>query len=189
LPLLSWVDNDAKDDPKYVQLLLHYGADTNKNFIGKEIDGVKTVIEPGTSPLMRLIRCGIEKTKAIVEAGADINYKTKTGETVAYIALLADNSPEYAYYLIVQKKAKVTEPSYRSESYHNEDLNEKFFPVTILRDWICDLDSKEYKMKMEIVEEFSRQGVNYWDTEIPNDRLTQIKKLYPDTWEEYIKRY
>ena len=42
---------------------------------------------------------------------------------------------------------------------------------------------------MEIVKEFERQGVNYWDTKINKYTLQQIKKLYPDTWEEYIKKY
>jgi len=38
------------------------------------------------------------------------------------------------------------------------------------------LDSEEYRIKMEIVEEFARQGVNYWDTEIDKYTLEQIKK-------------
>lgn len=185
----SWVDNDAKKDAKYVQLLLRYGADTSKNYIGKEINGFKSVIEPGTSPLMHSIGAGIEKTKALVEAGADINYKTQRGATAAIEALLTRRFPEYAHYLIVEKKAKVIEPYYRTETYGNEDPNEEFFPVTILRRWVFDFGSKEYEMKMEIVEEFARQGVNYWDTKIPEDTLQQIKKLYPDTWEEYIKKY
>jgi len=142
----SWIDNNAKKEPKYIQLLLRYGADTNKNYIGKEIDGFKSVIEPGSSPLMHSIGRGIEK-------------------------------------------AKVSEPYYRRKSYGNQDPNEKLFPVNLLRYWVFDLDSKEYKMKMEIVEEFARQGVNYWDTKIHEDTLQQIKKLYPDTWEEYIKKY
>jgi len=181
----SWVDNNAQKDAKYVKLLLRYGADPNKNYVGSE----KTVIEPGTSPLMNSIPCGIEKTKALVESDADINYKTKTGYTAAINALLMKEVPEYAHYLIVQKKAKISEPYYRRKSYFNEDPNEKFFPVTILRNWIFDLGSNEHKIKMEIVEEFTRQGVNYWDAEIHKDILEQIKKLYPDTWEEYIKKY
>ncbi len=187
----SWVDNDAKKDPKYVRLLLDYGADPNKNYIGSG----KTIIEPGTSPLMNSIGCGIEKTKALVEAEADINYKTKTGYTAA-IKALGIGGPnatlegmEYAHYLIVEKKAKVSEPRYRRETYGDEDPEEKIFPVNILRDWVYDLDSEKYKIKMEIVEEFTRQGVNYWDAEINKYILEQIKKRYPDTWEEYIKKY
>lgn len=187
----SWVDNDSKKDPKYVKLLLHYGADPNINYIGSE----KTIIEPGLSPLMHSIRSGIEKTKALVEAGADINYKTKTGTTAA-IKALGVGGPnatlegmQYAYYLIVEKKAKVIDPFYRRETYGNEDPSEKFFPVNILRDWVYALDSEKYKIKVEIVEEFARQGVNYWDTEINKNTLEQIKKRYPDTWEEYIKKY
>ena len=137
---------------------------------------------------MNSIPCGIEKTKALVEAGANINYKTKRGNTAAMEALYG-NAPEYAYYLIVEKKAKVSEPYYRRANYGNLDPNEKLYPVSLLRYWVFDLDSEEYKMKMGIVEEFARQGVNYWDTKIHNDKLEQIKKLYPDTWEEYIKKY
>lgn len=184
----SWLDNDAKKDPKYVQLLLRYGADTNRNYIGKEIDGIKSIIKPGTSPLMHSISSGIEKTKALVEAGADINYKNENGITAAIQALYGNN-PQYAHYLIVEKKAKVSESYYRRKSYGNQDPNEKLYPIDLLRYWVFDLDSKEYKMKMDIVEEFARQGVDYWSTEILDDILQQIKKLYPNIWEEYIKKY
>ena len=181
----SWVDNNADKDPKYVKLLLNDGADPNKNYIGSE----RTVIQPGSSPLMNSIGCGIEKTKAILEAGANINYKTPNGETAAIYALLFQNYPEYAYYLIVQEKGIVSDPYFRIESYDNEEPTEKLYPVNILRRWVFDLESKEYRMKMEIVAEFARQGVNYWETSIDEDTMNQIKILYPASWEEYIKKY
>lgn len=189
----SWVDNEAKKDPKYVKLLLNYGANPNINYVGS----VESGTEPGTSPLMESIGCGIEKTKALVEAGAAINHKSKSGRTAAIVALFAGGpnrtleSMQYAYYLIVEKKAKVNEPYFRGEhmALLGQNPNDKFYPVNILRDWVYDLDSKEYKVKMEIVKEFARQGVNYWDTKIPKFTLEHIKKRYPDTWEEYIKKY
>jgi hypothetical protein len=52
-----------------------------------------------------------------------------------------------------------------------------------------DLNSKEFKMKMEIVDEFARQGVNYWDNEIPEHKLDRIKQIHPDSWEEYVRLY
>lgn len=189
----SWVDNDYKKDPKYVKLLLSYGADPNKNYIGHN----RGIIESGTSPLMNSIGCSIEKTKALVEGGADINYKTKSGHTAAIKAL--DNAGptstlegmQYAYYLIAEKKAKVNEPYYSTENNRmlDDDPNVKFYPVDILRNCTRKLGSEEYKIKMQIVDEFVRQGVNYWDTKIPEYTLEQIKEVYPDTWEEYIKKY
>jgi hypothetical protein len=187
----SWVDNQAKEDPKYVKLLLKYGANPNINYIGSDDD----TIEPGTSPLMNSIGSGIEKTKALVEGGANINYKTKSGDTAANKALgrggpnATIEGMEYAHYLIVEKKAKITDPYYRTIFLKDEDPNKKFYPVNTLRSWTYDLDSKEYKIKMEIVQEFERQGADYWSTKIPNPILEKLKEHYPDTWEEYIKKY
>ncbi len=189
----SWVDYAAKKDAKYVELLLKYGANPNQNYIGG--DERDTSTEPGTSPLIESIGCGIEKTKALVEGGADIDYKTPSGGTAAILALRVGGpnvtleAMEYAYYLIAEKKAKVSEPYPRIDIDGEIDPSVEFYPVDILRDWIPELGSKGYTMKMEIVEEFARQGVNYWDTEIPSERLEQIKNIYPDTWEEYLKKY
>ena len=64
------------------------------------------------------------------------------------------------------------------------------YPVKHLRYWVYPLGSEEYKLKMEIVDEFARQGVDYWSTEIPcRFIIKRIQKLCPDTWEEYIKCY
>jgi len=92
----------------------------------------------------------------------------------------------YAHYLIVEKKAKVT------DSYaliRKDKIIREEYPVGILRDWMPRLGTEEYKLKMEIVQEFANQGVDYWSTPIPEWTLQNIKKRYPDTWEEYIKVY
>lgn len=86
--------------------------------------------------------------------------------------------------------ADVTKPYYRGYAYSAaEDPYDEFFPVVLLRYWILDINSECYQMKMEIVEEFTRQGVDYWSSEIPKRALDTIKKLYPDTWQDYIKKY
>jgi len=180
----SLIDSDAKKDPKYVKLLLEYGADPNIGFIG---DGVSNITEIGTTPLMKSIGCGIEKTKALVEAGADINYQTEKGRTATLKALRRGQNSTieglmYAHYLIVEKHADVKRPWFLASG-------EPMPPVIILRSWIYDLDSEKYKLKMEIVEACTKQGEDYWETEIIEKELESIKKRFPDTWEEYIKVY
>lgn len=197
----SWIDTQAKKDPKYVNLLLEYGADPNICYIGVDSftmpggTGYGYGGERGTSPLMESIGCGIEKTKALVEGGADINHKSETGRTAAIKALSTGSGAvvielrRYAHYLIVEEKAIVTDPYYRSIILPGDNPDDEFCPVDILRGWVFELNTEDYRLKMEIVEEFARQGIDYWATEIPQNTLQTIKHMYPDTWEEYIQRY
>jgi len=195
----SWIDREAKKDPKFVTLLLEYEADPNichtAGIKYTDYPGAQRFLygaEAGLSPLINSIGCGIEKTKALVDAGADINSKTESGNTAAIEALEVDGIPEYAYYLIVEKEAVVSEPYYTARylSLASPNFDVKtHYPVNLLRNWLPELDSEEYTMKMEIVDEFMREGVDYWETEIPNDVLQQIKKLHPDSWEYYIQNY
>ncbi len=181
---VAWFPNE---DPKYVKLLLQYGADPNTTFKGHNKPGINNIVERGTSALMHSVGAGLEKTKALVKGGADLNYKTVTGRTAAVRALFW-GEPKYAYYLIAECKARVTEPIWAREEWTRAN-NAPVYPVELLRDWVFKIGSKEHQMKMEIVEEFKRQGVDYWGTEVPKSRFEQIKKLYPDTWEEYIQKY
>lgn len=185
----SWIDSIAKEDPKYVKILLKHGADPNWTYLGAEHG-----TEPGTSILMASIGCGIEKTKALVEGGADINHKTKSGNTAAFLALgVGPNSTKEglmdAHYLVYEKRAVVSEPYFRGTRFGDGDPNDKFYPVRLLNDWMYALESEEFKIKMDIVKEFERQGVNYWDREIDSGTIEEIKKRYPDIWEEYVKKY
>lgn len=76
-----------------------------------------------------------------------------------------------------------------TEAYNSPFDQEKHYLVNDLRDLIYPLNSREHQMKMEIVEEFARQGTDYWSTKIPESAMKKMKETYPDTWEEYIEKY
>ncbi len=80
----------------------------------------------------------------------------KSGRTPAINALIGGSiykkeaiTAEVAYYLIVEKKAKVSEPYFSRSINIDGGKRKEYFPVDLLRDWVSDLDSEEYSLKME----------------------------------------
>ena len=182
------------DNTKYIQLLLDYKANPNTTYcVLNDGDVIRSPFECGTSPLMYSVsplKSGIDKVKLLVKYGANINYKTKLCATAAISALLYEDI-ESAYYLIVEKKANIKDSYYFNTELTGIPNNTPNYPVDLLLDWVYPLDSKEYQMKMAIVEEFKRQGVDYNSRkkDIPQRRLDQIQKLYPNNWQEYLEKY
>jgi len=186
----SWVDNRANKNAKYVELLLKFGADPNIVYRGQKTPGVTNLIEKGTSPLIHAASRSFEKTKTLVEAGANINYATETGYTASIQALLM-NKVDAAYYLIVEKRADISNPFYFYQMDNDTviDFDKPHYPVDLLTDWNYDLESKEHRKKMAIVEEFKRHGQDYWAKKIHESTIKRIQIIYPNNWEEYIKKY
>lgn len=48
----------------------------------------------------------------------------------------------------------------------------------IMRDWLFDLNSKEYKAKMELANFLKKNGLDYWKTKIPEQYLDEYPKAY-----------
>lgn len=194
----SFVDNDAKKDPKYVEILLRYGANPNLDVgvvaatpAAQSLPaGQQLFQEDFETALMEAVGSGFGKVKALVEAGADVNRKTPSGRTAAYQALLL-RDVESAHYLIAEKHARVSEPYQRGKlmAMPGENERDEFPMVDLLRDWIFELDSESYRLKKEIIQEFARQGVDYWKTKIPADRFQQIQELHPKDWKDFAAKY
>lgn len=188
----SWEDTQANEDPKFVKLLLGYDANPNINYCSPKIEGQTDPIECGTSPLMHSVFRGFEKVKLLVNAGANVNYKTETGKTASIEALLMKDV-NTAYYLIVEKKSNITEPYYFYDIINDTiiDKEKPHYPVDLLLDWTFEINSSEYQKKKEIIAAFKNQGIDYESRKanISNLILRRIKKIYPTDWEEYIKKY
>lgn len=182
-------------DIKFMKLLIENGANPEIGTIyNKDWGGWAT----GTTPLMALPtmyipaqKINMEKAKYLIEFGnVNINNIDIDGETAAVKALRMKDV-KMAYYIIVELKADVTKPFYSPDWLLFEGEKKKeFSPVSELKDWwIYPIDSEEYKIKLEIIKEFERQGVDYKSVEPAQFALDNIKKLYPDSWEDYLEKY
>lgn len=182
-------------DIKFFQLLIENGADAEI-----PINTVKDVVGfvEGRTPLMELPtmyvpeqKTNMEKAKFLIEtAKVNLNAKDIDGCTAAIMAL-KNSDVKMAHYFIVELKADITQPYYTPDYVllKGEEKSE-CLPVSILKDWwIYPLDSEEYAIKKEIIKEFERQGVDYVSVQPMDSTVEYIKKLYPDTWEEYLSKY
>ena len=164
-----------------IPLLIKYGADCN---LKKQKYFDKTGITPFMNAII-LDRLDIAKTM-IQYSKIDVDLKTDSPHFItATDYALFRNNIDCAHFLICECKANIEEPFYISEF----SLEKPIYPVSLLRRMVYPLNSEQYKLKLEIIEEFKKHGIDYYAEEIPNDIFEIIKIYYPDTWEEYVKVY
>lgn len=158
----------SKDpSPAILQLLLKYGGDPNDEENGPNTSGRYT-------PLLRSCEDGnLVFTKILVTAGAKVNavntYKIKP----LYYAMLSSN-PDLVIYLVkigADYKSPVRVLSNGDKEYITE----------MLRDWRFDLNSKDYKKKMRLVDLLKQNGMDY--------RKTPVPKEYLDLPKDYLEKY
>ena len=184
-PIIVAADND---DPKYLKLLLAYKGDPNS--IENVFSGPKKRINSERNSALTACISAIdgkndlEKVKLLVEAGADINY-TKKGiiQTVFAEALMLEKM-DVALYLI-EKGADYTKSITSTVLEGGDDVS----VLQILRNSIIDLDSEQYKKKMELVAFLKSKGFDYDKEPIDDADIERMKNMYPDNWQEYVKRY
>lgn len=178
------------DDPKYLKLLLNYRGDPNsienvfsgpkKRIASERNSALTTAIVPSIMGNKK----NLEKVKLLVDAGADINYTKKGIIQTALAEALIQEQMDIALYLI-EKGADYKKPITLFVGGGSENVTVLY----LLRSSIIDLDSEQYKKKMELVAYLNSKGLNYFKEPIPEGTIEQMKNMYPDNWKEYLKRY
>lgn len=176
-------------DPKYLKLVLAYKGDPNS--IENVFSGPKKRINSGrNSALTKAVlpsvmgKKNLENVKLLVEAGADINYTKKGIIQTALAEALIQEQMDIALYL-VEEGADYKKPITLFVGGGREDVTVLY----LLRSSIIDLDSEQYKKKMELVVFLKSKGLDYDKEPIDDADIEQMKNMYPDNWQEYVKRY
>ena len=164
---------DYDTSTRMLNLLLDHGGNPNSIEQGERREGNWT----RNTPLIIAAGCCLEKTKILVNAGADINFENESNESALKSASLGGKDcDKILKYLLIEKEADVS-------SFYAEDIDGNIQSLSSwLRSWTFPLDSEEYKIKMEIVNFLIAKGDNYWDTSVP-------KQYYKNYTKEYLEKY
>lgn len=175
-------------DPKYLKLLLAYKGDPNS--IENVFSGPKKRINSGRNSALTkavlpsvMVKKNLENVKLLVEAGADINYTKKGIIQTALAEALIQDQMDVALYLM-EKGADYTK-AITPTAIEGADVT----VLQILRKSIIDFDSEQYKKKMEVITFLKSRGLDYYKEPIPEGTIEYMKNMYPDNWQEYVKRY
>ncbi len=155
-----------------LHLLLEHGGNPNQVCKGKHPDNSHII----TTPLMEAVGCCLNKTKLLVEQGADINFGNGF-QSVLFSATHGGKDRELILkYLLIEKKA-----DFKTKFALTID-GDTLRITDLLRSWRCPLESEEYQVKMDIVEYLKQNGMDYWKTKVPKHYFGNHSKDYLDKY-------
>lgn len=174
-------------NPKIMKMLLERGGDPNSYTRGKQYDNVGNLIPYRYSALGLTSKAGeIEKSKLLIDYGAEVNFRPPGGLSPLNLALSMGGME--MTYLLLTSGANYNEHFIKGGYRIPEKLEYESILVELRRK-IPKIDSREFEYKMKVIDFLKERGLDYTSTPIDEHTLKRIKRLYPDTWQEYIKVY
>lgn len=163
-------------DDKILELLLSKGANPNDLEIGPRSEGSTR----RDTPLIVACESSIKKVELLVKSGANVNFINEFNVSALRSAYFQD-------------KLKITLYLLNNGADYNMTLvtreDKAFRLIELLRELMLPLDSGDYQIKMQIVEFLAAKGLNYREVPIPPFIIEKAKKIYPEQWEEYLRKY
>lgn len=161
------------DNTSYLKILIENGASINQVC---RIDNSFY-----TTALMEAAKFKLENVKILIDAGAEINFRDTHNYQTSLSAALISDRIEIVEYLLY-KGANYKDPLAKWDGKYISISN-------FLRDLKFELDSKEYKVKMRVVDFLNKNGIDYWQEPISRVTMEEIKRDHPNDWENYLNKY
>jgi ankyrin repeat protein len=180
------ITEGADDNTAFIMLLLAHGADPNQAETGDRKPGNTLRKSPLLSACSDLQGSSpIGKVKALVEAGANVNYEDEFNHFPLGQAVM---NKQYAVVLyLLQKGANHEKMIIDRSKFQNN--GKKLYIADVLREHLFPLGSEEHNAKMEVVTFLKTKNVDYRKTPIPDFVMKNAKEEYPGNWQEYLEKY
>jgi ankyrin repeat protein len=132
-----------RETSEYLRLILPYVGNVNAEIPGET---------RWHTPLEAAARNRLESVKLLIEKGADVNHVSQSKSTALYAACL--NDIVIIHYLVIEQGADTKRPIL----VFNDGT--RFFAYDFIKDMSFPKGSKEYKMKMEVIEQIKNNENN-----------------------------
>ncbi|MCC8118673.1 MAG: ankyrin repeat domain-containing protein [Bacteroidales bacterium] len=173
--------------PEALDLLLKYGGDPEAPACrtGKWANDYTPLI---AAALTFFDSSDTRCLELLLRAGADVNQPTPiTGETPAMASKAVGHYKQLLFFL---ENGASLEDSFPSVVYRDSNGTRKL--VTLLeslRESTPPLDSETFQYKRKVIEYLKTRGLDYDTVPIPEPVISWIQKKYPDSWQDYLKKY
>ena len=178
-------DAAKNENPKYLKILLEHKGNPNvveSKPLTKDDQGRETPLNVAISYVSGN---NLEKVKLLVKAGADINFYNEWYAYYPHLPLsdaITHNQFDIALYLLEQG-ARYDGIMYKMAQ------GDSVYILGSLRRGIVDMNTDEYKQKREVISFLKAKGLDYDEEPIPDYIERDIKKKYPNNWQEYLQKY
>lgn len=171
-------------DDSYVKLLLENGAKTEVEVCNPAEDH----IHGPYTPLMLAVRSERKDyVDLLLKYGANIDYSNEVGSCALSEAMWI-NQKKYGYTMTIYLLRKGVDYTKPYCDYRKSD-NLKVTFMEDLRRQPVELGSDVHKQKMEIIKFLKLRGMDYSKIAIPDNVVKYAKRVYPNSWETYLKEY
>lgn len=175
------------DNSVFIRLLLDHDADPNREQTGARIPGNTIRMSPLLAACRDIHQWGspIEKVKALVEAGANVNYEDEFGNFPLKPAVFNEHYDVVLY--LLQKG--VDHERMIVDRGKFQDQGQQMYLADMLREDLFPLGSREHVLKMAVVDFLKTKGIDYRKIPIPDFVVQEAKTDYPGNWQEYLEKY
>lgn len=165
---------------EFLKLLLSFGANPSDIEFGQRRPSNSTRNTPLILACQTINRSPIKAVDILVQAGADIDYTNEYKVSALRTALTFEHYDVVLY--LLHKGAEFNRIMSRNDGrdwYLWDKLKLGLFPI----------GSKKHKEKMLIVDFLRQKGVDYDTVQVPPYAVKEAKRIYPSSWEDYLKKY
>jgi len=168
-----------KDDIRFPDLLMKYGANVNEIQTGARREGNSTRY----TPLMAASWHGnLKIIQYLVSKGAKVNYVNEFSQSALSSSVLQKNY-EITLYLLNNGA------DYKMPIFQQLEPVANVYLVDVLREDLFELGSYSYKLKMAIVNFLRKKGVEYRNAPIPDYIKKEVLAKYGVSSQDYLNRY